>query len=80
MADMSIFGLQFENTIVMFEICVPEFVLLKSLVQKEKLLNFRAKLLDLDIFGQKLKIISSYLKSVTSNLSNCKILGKNKNA
>ena len=34
MSDMRIFGLEFENTIAIFEICVPEFALMQSLVQK----------------------------------------------
>ena len=36
MLDLRIFGVKFENTIVIFEICVLEFVLLQSLVQKQK--------------------------------------------
>ena len=34
MPNLRIFGLEFENTIVIFEISVPEIVLLQSLVQK----------------------------------------------
>ena len=34
MPNLRIFGLEFENTIVIFEISVLEFVLLQSLVQK----------------------------------------------
>ena len=34
MPNLCIFGLEFENTIVIFEISVLEFVLLQSLVQK----------------------------------------------
>ena len=36
MADLSIFGVVFENTIAIFEISVLEFVFLQSLVQKHK--------------------------------------------
>ena len=34
MRDSGIFGLEFENNIVIFEISTLEFVLLQSLVQK----------------------------------------------
>ena len=34
MPNLRIFGLEFENIIVMFQISVLEFVLLQSLVQK----------------------------------------------
>ena len=34
MPNLRIFGLEFENTIVMFQISVREFVLLQSFVQK----------------------------------------------
>ena len=34
MPDLHIFGLEFENTIVIFEISALEFVLLQSLEQK----------------------------------------------
>ena len=33
-ADLRIFVLEFENAVVIFEICVLEFVLLQSLVKK----------------------------------------------
>ena len=36
MLDLRIFGEEFENNIVICEICVLEFVLLQSLVQKQK--------------------------------------------
>ena len=34
MPNLRIFGLEFENTIVMFQISVREFVLLQNFVQK----------------------------------------------
>ena len=36
MSDLCIFRVELENTIVIFEISVLEFVLLQSLVQKKK--------------------------------------------
>ena len=47
MSNLRIFGLEFENTIVIFEINVLEFVLLQSLVQKQKSLNLGPKRPDL---------------------------------
>ena len=98
MPDLGIFGLEFENNIVIFEISTFEFVYLQNLAEKQKCLNLGTKML-LGIFDQKcliwiflfknalfgyfwgriLKILLSYLKSAPSNLSNCKILRKNKN-
>ena len=77
-SDLRILGLQFESTIVIFEISVLEFVLLQSLVQKQKSLNLVPKMPYFDFLGWNLKIILSYLKSAPSNLSNCKISRKNK--
>ena len=51
MPDLRIFGLEFENTIVIFEISVLELVLLQSLVQKWKSLNLRPKMPFLGTFG-----------------------------
>ena len=62
MADLSIFGVVFENTIAIFEISVLEFVFLQSLVQKhksgkrilwkiQKFLNIPPKMPYLGIFG-----------------------------
>ena len=49
--DLRILGLQFESTIVIFEISVLEFVLLQSLVQKQKSLNLVPKMPYFDFFG-----------------------------
>ena len=50
MPDLRIFGLGFENTIVIFEISVFEFALLQSLVQKSKSLNLGHKMSDFLVF------------------------------
>ena len=44
MPSLSIFGLEFKENIVIFEINAAEFNLLKSLVQKQKFLNLGLKL------------------------------------
>ena len=36
MSDLRIYGVEFENIIVIFKICVLEFVLWQNLVQKQK--------------------------------------------
>ena len=51
MLNLCIFGLEFENIIVMFQISVLEFVFRQSLVQKQKSLNFGPKMPYLGIFG-----------------------------
>ena len=51
MPYLGIFGLKFEKNIDIIEISVFGFVLLQSLVQKQKSLNLRPKMLDLGIFG-----------------------------
>ena len=50
MLDVRIFGVEFENIFIIFEICVLEFVLLQSLVQKQKSLNLGPKMLYVGIF------------------------------
>ena len=73
-------GKNFEKTIVIFEISTLKFVYLQSFTEKQKCLNLGPKMSDLGIFGLDLKTMLSYLKSTPSNLSNCKISRKNKNA
>ena len=51
MPNLRIFGLEFENTIVMFQISVREFVLLQSFVQKQKFLNLGQKMPYFGNFG-----------------------------
>ena len=51
MRSSGIFGLEFEKNIAIFEISVLGFVLLQSLVQKQKSLKFRPKMPDLSIFA-----------------------------
>ena len=70
---MSIFGLEFENDIVIFEISTLEFVYLKNFVKKQKCLIWV-------FLGSNFKELLSYLKSAPSNLSNCNISWKNENA
>ena len=36
MPDLRIFGVEFENATVLYEICILKFVLLQGLVQKQK--------------------------------------------
>ena len=79
MEDFGILGLEFEKIILIFEISVLEFVLLQSLVEKQKSLNLGQKCMIWVFLDWKLKSIYSYLKSTPSNLSNCEISRKNKN-
>ena len=80
MSNFHIFGLEFEHIIAMFQIRKLEFVLLQSLVQKQKSLNLRPKIPYFGVFGWNLGKLFSCLKSVPSSLSICKISRKNKNA
>ena len=70
MPNSRIFGLEFENIILMFQII--EFVLLQSLVQKFICLI-------LVFLGWNLRKLFSHLKSAPSNLSDCKFHEENKN-
>ena len=47
MLTLRLLGLEFE----IFELSIPEFVLLQSVVQKQKSLNVGPKISDLGIFG-----------------------------
>ena len=51
MPDLDIFGLEFEKTLVTFEISVLELLLLQSLIQKQKSVNLGPKMPYLDTFG-----------------------------
>ena len=66
MTHEGISGLEFEKNIVIFGISILEFVLLRSLVQKQKSLNLRSKMSDLGIFG--LKIENNIVKFEISTL------------
>ena len=89
MSDLCIFRLEFENNMVIFEISILEFTLLKDFAEKQKYLNLLPKIPYLGIFAKNAilgyfwadvsKMLLSFLKSAPSNLSNCKILWKNKN-
>ena len=57
MPDLRIFVLEFENTIVIFGICILGFVLLQNLVQKLNSLSLRLKVPDLGILGLKFQNI-----------------------
>ena len=50
---LGIFGLEFQNNIVIFEISTPQFVKLRHFVKKLKCLNFGQKSLIWVIFGLK---------------------------
>ena len=52
MPDLGIFGLEFENKIVIFEISTLEFVQLQNIVEKQQCLNLGPKMLDFCIFGK----------------------------
>ena len=69
MPYLGIFGLEFEENIVRFEIKSLEFVLQQSLVQKQKSLNLVPKMRIRLFLGCNLKIILSYLKSAPLNLT-----------
>ena len=51
MPDLSTFGLEFENNIVIFEISTLKFVFLQNLTEKQKCLNLGPKMPDLGILG-----------------------------
>ena len=72
------FGLEFENSIVIFEINTPNLSNCKIL-EKTKMRNLGPKMLDLRIWGWYLKILLSYLKYASSNLYLCRVWCKNKN-
>ena len=61
MPDLGIFGLDFENKIVIFEISTLEFVQLQNIVEKQQCLNLGPNMLDFCILGKNLKTISLYL-------------------
>ena len=89
MPNFGIFGLGFENNIVIFEISTVQFGYLQSLAEKQKCLNLGPKCLiwvfltKNALFGyfwaRTLKMLLSYLKLAPSDLSICKISRKNKN-
>ena len=81
--DLHTFGVEFENTIVIFEICVLEFVLFQILVQKQKSCKKIHEKTKMPKFGTKNALFgyfwlefennSSIFDINTPNLSNCKI-------
>ena len=84
-----IFGLEFENNFVIFEINLLKIVSLQNLAQKITILHMVPKMAYLVGFftkngtfwpflGKIVKNVLPYLKSAASNLSNCKIWQKNK--
>ena len=54
MPDWGIFGLEFQNYVVMFEICNLKFDCFLNFTSKQKYLNFRPKMRDLGIFDLEL--------------------------
>ena len=52
MPDLCIFGLGFENNIVIIQISTLKFVYLQNFTEKQKCLNFELKMLYLGIFGE----------------------------
>ena len=69
MPYLGTFGLEFENTIVIFEMCTLEFVQVKNFAKKQKCLNLVPKCLIWVLLGQNLKKLLSYLISALSNFS-----------
>ena len=53
MPDLRIFGLEFENNVVICEISTLKLVQLKNFVKKQKCLNLGPKMPDLSIFAKK---------------------------
>ena len=51
MCHSGIFGLEFENTFVIFEISTLKFVYLQNFPKKQKCLNLGQKMPDLGVFG-----------------------------
>ena len=52
MPDLCIFGLGFENNIVIIQISTLKFFYLQNFTEKQKCLNFELKMLYLGIFGE----------------------------
>ena len=78
MPYLRIFGLKFLKTIVIFEISTLKFVKLQNFPKKQKCLNLGPKMPYWVFLGYNFKKLLSYLKSATSNLSNCKFREKTK--
>ena len=55
MLNLRIFGLEFENIVVMIHINVLDIALLQSLVQKQNCLNLGPRMSYFGIFGLKLE-------------------------
>ena len=80
---LSIFRLQFENNIVIFEISTLQFVYFENFVEKWKCLNLRPTTPFLGIFGLEFLGIFVWnfgLKSAPWNLSNREISWNNENS
>ena len=85
---LGIFGLEFENNFVIFEISALKLLYLQNFTKKQKCLNLGPKSTYSGIFDQKyliwvflgknFKNILSYLKRTSLNFSNCKVLQINK--
>ena len=67
-ADLGIFGLEFENNFVIFEITALEFVYLQNLALKQKWLNLESKMPYLSSFDKKC-LISVFLGENVKNTS-----------
>ena len=64
MPFLTIFVLEFENDIIIFEITALQFA---NMVEKQKLLNLGLKMPYLGIFGTEFQKLLPYLKSASSN-------------
>ena len=73
MTYLGIFGLEFENNIVIFEIKSPQICLITRL--KIKLLRLGPKM---PYLGSNFGKLLSYMKSTPSNLSHCIVRCRNK--
>ena len=67
MPDLRVLGLKFENTFVLFEISMIEFVLLQSLVKSKNPQTWDQKYLLWVFLDWKLKMILSYLNLCNFN-------------
>ena len=78
--DISVFGPEFQNTIVIFDISTLKFVELQNFTKKEKCLNCGPKVPSFGTFKLEISKKMSYLKSALSNLLNFGLSRKKNNA
>ena len=80
MPYLGMLGVRISKTTVISEISTLEFCRLQNFVKKQKYLNLGSKMFYFGIFGLKFENnILPYLKSTSSNLSNCRISWNSEN-